>query len=247
MDNAIETLVAYLTSVLPGLILAALVIILVRHQPRLRIALYLAIFVLLRDAMTPNGIWTFGSQGFFWMRLDTNPAFLVLFGVACLGISLSLYYFDRDNRPLFRWRRGSIPIGLLWGLAGAAVVFAPFIVMYQFTPNEQRGGSVPHDILPAVFAFAFLGNLLEEALFRGYVLGYLMEQTTPLRAGVASGVIFSFCHIYLAITVTSAGYPLLVFTLWEGVIAGLIGARWGVLASTMTHGGAIFLLASGLF
>ena len=58
-------------------------------------------------------------------------------------------------------------------------------------------------------------------------------------------MVFAFCHVYLAMTVTGVGYPLLVFTLWEGVIAGLVGAN-GVLPSTVTHGGAIFLLSSGL-
>jgi hypothetical protein len=69
---------------------------------------------------------------------------------------------------------------------------------------------------------------------------------TPVTAGIASGVVFAFCHIYLATTVTDAGVNLLAFTLWEGIIAGLVGAKGGVLASTVTHGGAIFLLSSGL-
>ena len=52
-------------------------------------------------------------------------------------------------------------------------------------------------------------------------------------------------HITVS-TVTGVGYPLLLFTLWEGMIAGIVGARGGVLPSTLTHGGAIFLLSSGL-
>jgi hypothetical protein len=69
---------------------------------------------------------------------------------------------------------------------------------------------------------------------------------SPIKAGVSSGIVFAFCHIFLAITVTGIGYPLLVFTLWEGVIAGIVGARCGVIAATLTHGGAIFLLSSSL-
>ena len=68
----------------------------------------------------------------------------------------------------------------------------------------------------------------------------------PIEAGLASGVVFAFCHIFLATTMTGVGYSLLAFTLWEGVIAGVVGATWGVVPSTLTHGGAIFLLASGL-
>jgi CAAX protease family protein len=164
-----------------------------------------------------------------------------------MAISIALYILDRDNRPLFVWRRGSALAGLLWGIGGALVVVTPYVVAYQFVPIELRGGPVPQLALPAIFVFALLGNLLEEALFRGYVLGVLAQRMTPILAGIASGVVFSFCHIYLAATVTSVGLPVLVFTLWEGVIAGIVGAKCGVAFSTMTHGGAIFLLASGLF
>ena len=58
------------------------------HSPaecELRIVLYLSLFILLRDAMTPLGFWSFGQQEFFWMRLYRDPWFVVLFGIGCLG------------------------------------------------------------------------------------------------------------------------------------------------------------------
>ena len=39
---------------------------------------------------------------------------------------------------------------------------------------------------------------------------------------------------------------MLAYALWEGIIARLVASRHGVLSSTVTHGGAIFLLSSGL-
>ena len=246
MNPTLDTFLLFVVRVGPGLILATLMLFLVRREPRLRIVLYLAAFILLRDAMTPLGLWSFGNRGFFWIRLHTDPAFLVVFGLLCFGLSLGLYYLDRANQSLFKWTRGNVPFGLLWGIAGAAVVVAPFVAIYQFTAIEARGGLVPVQNIPAIFAFALLGNLLEEALFRGYVLGHLEESRSPLKAGVSSGVVFAFCHIYLATTVTGIGYPLLVFTLWEGIIAGIVGAKGGVIPATLTHGGTIFLLSSGL-
>jgi hypothetical protein len=200
----------------------------------------------LREAMTPLGLWSFGRDGFFWIRLDRDPCFLVVFGAACLAISLGLYFLDRENRDLLQWTRGNIPLGLIWGIGGAAVVVAPFAAIYQYTPIDLRGGIVPAKLLPAILAFALLGNLLEEALFRGYVYGLLAKTVPPIKAGIASGVVFAFCHAFLATTVTGIGCPLLVFTLWEGVIAGIVGAKAGVVPSSVTHGRAIFLLASGL-
>ena len=246
MIEALELLVAYLLRVWPGLLLGAAMLLLARDRPRLRIVLYVALFILLRDAMTPLGLWSFGAAGFFWIRLHSNPWFLALFGVASLGFTLSLYHFDAANRPLLPLERRSSWQGLVLGMGGALLVVAPLALIYAGTPVAARGGGVPRAHLPAILIFALLGNLWEEALFRGYVYGLLARDHSPMQAGVASGVVFAFCHIFLAITVSDVGYPLLAFALWEGVIAGLVGAKHGVLPATLTHGGAIFLLTSGL-
>jgi hypothetical protein len=246
MNATLDTIATYLVRLAPGLILGAIMLFLARREARVRIVVYLALFILLRDAMTPLGLWSFGPQGFFWIRLHDDPGFLVLFGVACLGLSFGVYYLDRDNRSLVQWTRGRKPLGLLWGIAGTVVVVAPLAVAYQYTPVQSRGGQVPLHNIPAILVFALLGNLLEEVLFRGYVYGLLARKMAPIQAGIASGVVFAFCHIYLASTVSGIGYPLLVFTMWEGMIAGIVGAKSGVLPATLTHGGAIFLLSSGL-
>jgi uncharacterized protein len=246
MNPTLDMIAAHMLRVTPAFALAALVIYFTRQHARLRIVVYLAMFVLLRDTMTRPDMWSFGSQGFFWIRLSSDPWFLIAAGISCLAASVGLYYLDRDNQPLFRWVRGNLALGLLWGLGGVLVIIAPFAISYQYTPIEARGGTVPLQLLPAVLCFAILGNLFEEALFRGYVFGFLAEQATPIRAGLVSGIVFAFCHIFLAISVTNVGYPLLVFTLWEGVITGMVGAKGGVIPATLTHGGTIFLLSSGL-
>jgi membrane protease YdiL (CAAX protease family) len=246
MNPTLELVAGYFARVTPGLVLGALMLVLARREARLRIVLYLALFTLVRDALTPLGLWSFGTQGFFWIRFHSDPWFLVMFGASSLGITLAVYYLDRENRPLVRWTRGKALAGFLWGLGGAVVVVVPLMIVYRFTPIESRGGQVPLQNVPAILVFALLGNLLEEILFRGYVSGWLAQRMAPVRAGVASGVVFAFCHIFLALTVTGVGYPMLVFCLWEGVIAGVVGAKAGVLSSTLTHGGAIFVLSSGL-
>jgi membrane protease YdiL (CAAX protease family) len=237
----------YLTRLAPALVLLAAMLFLARRDAPLRIVIYIAGFVLLRDAMTPLRLWSFGREGLFWIRLHHDPWLLLAFGTSCAAMSFAVYLLDRENRNLFRWTRGNTASGLLWGVGGACLVVAPLVFAYQFTPLETRGGYVPRSLLPALLFFGLAGNLLEEAIFRGYVLGRLLLTRSPLAAGAASGIVFAFCHIFLATTVTNVGYPLLAFTLWEGVIAGMVGAKYGVAFSTITHGGAIFLLASGLF
>src|SRR4051812_12681173 len=91
--HAVLTTELYLSRVTPALILGAILLFLARREPKLRIVSYLALFILLRDAMTPLGLWSFGAQGFFWIRLHDDPGFLIVFAVTCLGTTLAIYFF----------------------------------------------------------------------------------------------------------------------------------------------------------
>jgi len=73
MNPTLETMAIYLARVAPGLIAGAMMLFLARREAQLRIVLYPALFVLLRDTMTPLGLWSFGRQGFFWIRLHSDP------------------------------------------------------------------------------------------------------------------------------------------------------------------------------
>ncbi|WP_017255798.1 CPBP family intramembrane glutamic endopeptidase, partial [Pseudomonas tolaasii] len=84
---------------------------------------------------------------------------------------------------------------------------------------------------------------LEEVLFRGFLQGYLEQQVSPLRAALISGVAFAACHTFLALSVTQLGWPVLLFTLIEGLACGLVRMRYGVLPAIITHGTAILLIA----
>lgn len=245
MQYTIMMLMEYLSRLAPALAIGLLVFLLARPKSFERIVLYLALFVLLRDAMTPLGLWSFGSRAFFWIRINNDVIFLVLFGIFSGGIVAAMYFFDRENRWLLQFFRGNKITGSIIGAASALVVAAPLFVIYRTVPIEGRGGMVPVAVMPGLLVFALLGNLLEEVLFRGYMLGLLERRFSPVKAGVLSGAVFAFCHVFLATTVTGA--PLLVFTLWEGIIAGIVGVRYGIVPAALTHGGAVFLLSSGLF
>jgi hypothetical protein len=247
MQSGLDHVVAYLSRIAPGLVLGGVMLALARRARRARIVLYLALFVLLRDAMTPLGLWSLGTAGFFWLRMIEVPAFLVAFGLGSLAITVGLALFDRPNRVSLRWMKEGPIEGALVGLLGAAIVALPLVLAYRSTPIALRGGAVAPGLLPSLLVFAILGNLLEETLFRGYVMEELALTMGTMRAAVASGVVFAFCHVFLAITVTDTGAALLLFTLWEGIVAGVVGSRYGILPATLTHGGAVFILASGLF
>jgi len=239
-------LLAYLLRLLPGVVVLVLfLLVLPRKLVEFRLLAYVFLFLLCRDAMTPRGLW--GITPDVVIRLSRDPAVLVLLGVVSVAAVFLINFTEPELGRLFVWFKGNAGVGVLSGTAAGFLVAVPVLLYQRTLPPEAQGQSVPRANLVPLFWFCLTGNFLEEALFRGYFQGYLERQVTPLRAALLSGVFFSACHVFLATTVTEVGWPLLVFTLYEGVVAGLVRSRFGVLASTLGHGGAIFLLASGLF
>lgn len=243
-----EQLLDYIQRTAPGAVLIALVFILVRPTKHVRVVLYILTFVLLRDAMTPSSLWSLGvTNGVPWIRLFPSHLFLLGMGFSSLSLVALLVVLDKENSRgvvFLRQDRG-MPAWLAAAL-GLAILLAPIFLSYQGIGIDERGGVVDTQLVGSILVFALFGNLLEELLFRGYVYKYFRQKDVDLRAGVISGFVFAACHVFLATTVTSVGLPILLFTLWEGVICGIVGARYGILPAAAVHGGAIFMLTSGL-
>ena len=241
MNEGMELLATYNMRMAPGLLVFALCLLLLpRAAIGLRIALYIAIFILVRDAMTPTGLWSFDG-----LRISFfNDTFvLATLGIASvLGVAF-LVAVEKGMRPLLVWRRGPLVEGGLVGLAAGAIIgfgaaslsgFAPMI--WDFTPAFIFG----------LVILVYGGNLLEEVLFRGYLQGRLEQVVTPVRAAFLSGLFFAACHSFLAITVTNIGWPILAFTAVEGIACGFVRLRYGIWAAALTHGTVILLVAMPL-
>ncbi|MEQ8268161.1 MAG: CPBP family intramembrane glutamic endopeptidase [Parvibaculum sp.] len=239
MLDGTEILWTYNMRMAPGLVAFALCLALLpRAAVGLRIALYIAIFILVRDAMTPVGLWSFDE-----LRISffDNAFVLALLGTTSVLGVVFLVSVERDLRPLLVWRKGSlaaggavgIGAGLVIGLGGASLSgFSPLLP--DFAPGFVLG----------LVILAYGGNLLEEVLFRGYLQGRLEQIVTPIRAALLSGLVFAACHSYLAITVTDGGWPILAFTAVEGIACGFVRLRHGIWAAALTHGTAILLIAA---
>ena len=50
------------------------------------------------------------------MRLHPDPWLLLALGSSCAAMSLLAYFLDAANRPLVRWTRGNVPLGLALGV-----------------------------------------------------------------------------------------------------------------------------------
>lgn len=245
--SIVEILVAYSLRITPGLVLLAAVFMLVpTKQVLMRIMVLILGFVLMRDAMTPEGLWQFGiTDTAVWIRFINDPwILLVLAGMS--GLIVYGLQLIPSLKKLVRWGDLRDPKIYLVGITGAIAVAAPFVLLAQPVDMAQRGGEVAGAVVLAVLVMALVGNLLEELLFRGYLQSFFEKHTTALRAALISGVTFAAAHTYLASTVTDLGWPLLAFVLLEGLTCAFIYLRCGLVASALTHGLAIFILASGL-
>lgn len=267
-----DVMLTYGLRVAPGIVaLLLLLTALPRKAAGVRITVYIAIFIVIRDAMTPIGLWSFGTEGVFWIRFTDSLPLLLMIAAGSGIIAAAMLLAEPQWRARIEWLRRTqgrpspqgrpntpqnprylhtarnLTLGLPAGLVGAALTAAPLLLVYTTVPIELRGGTVAPVLRPGVIAVALIGNFYEELLFRGFLQDYLQTEigTSRLSAALISGIAFAAGHSFLAVTVTSVGAPLLLFALYEGIIAGLVRMRWGLLPAVLSHGGAILLLTGG--
>ncbi|AVT41539.1 CPBP family intramembrane glutamic endopeptidase [Plantactinospora sp. BB1] len=242
-------LLGYLLRIAPGLTLVTGCLLLTRRQrdPLLSIVLLILGFVLIRDAMTPLGLWRLGTVGGLapWLRFSTDTALLAALGVATLALTATVLAGDRRLRALVPRQRPDLA-GVGLGIAGAALAAGPVLAIASHWPPVDRGGTVAHSAIPVILFFCLAGNLFEEVLFRGLLQSRLAQLTSPVRAALLSGLFFGACHSFLASTVTDLGWPLLAFTAWEGLVCAFLRLRHGLTPAVLAHGLAIAALATGL-
>lgn len=245
-----DLLIEYTLRIFSGIVLlSSIYFLLPKRESLFKIFLYLFGFILMRDAMTPLGLWEFGADGMIiWLRFIESPFILSVLGVFSLFLSILLYNTHSDElKNSLNWFTSSKLKTLLLSILMSIVVVLPFIAPYFSVPIEQRGGSIPLSLFPFLLLFALLGNFMEELLFRGFLQHYLKKQKIGKKKRILlSGLIFSMGHIFLALTVTSLGSIILLFTLWEGLICAAMHEKYGLISATLTHGLAIFILSAGV-
>ena len=236
LEEGLSRLSAYLLYLTPGFLLCALWFWLTpKHQAGMRILVLLLTFVLLRDAMTPQGLWSLSDQ--VQIAFIANSLVLAALGLLSLALIALLARVAPELWALLVWRRGNVGLGLLLGLLAGLAIGLP-LRLYQGNGFEVSGLW-----FGGLLVLAYGGNALEEVLFRGMLQGHLEQHTSALRAALSSAVAFAACHAFLALSVTQVGWPILAFTLIEGLVCALLRMRYGILAAIAAHGTAILLIA----
>ena len=248
MYNArVSQLIDYLVRVTPGFALGlALLGLIPRTLAGARLCIHIGLFILVRDAMTPVGLWRIGTGPAFWLRLASDPAVLIALALASLGLVIGTKQLEPSLARSIVWWQGSRPLAALAGLGCALLIALPVIALAYGVPIDARGGAVPPTVLVPLLIFSLCGNAYEELLFRGFLQGWLTQHTSAGRAVLLTGLAFAFGHVYLASTVTGAGVLVLAFTAYEGLICAELRRRFGLWSAVLAHGGGIFIVATGL-
>lgn len=230
---------------IPGLLLFSILLLFLRHASRsIRLWLYILAFILIRDSMTPTGLWSIGADPVFWLRFAADGVLLLILAAGSLVMSLAIMAFERGKGPSPAWFTTGRFSAVGMGVAGALAAAGPVLLFRIGILPGELGGPFPLALAPALLAVTLAGNLLEELLFRGYLYDELVNQgLSGLGAAVASGVAFGFCHVFLAFTVTSVGVPLLLFAVWEGILCGLLRCRYGLFSAVIAHGLGVAFIA----
>lgn len=240
--ETLQLFASYLIHLAPGMaLLGALFALLPRSQKGLRIATLLLLFILLRDGMTREGFWAVGGAA--PIAFTGRTGLLWALGLAAAALVPAIRAADRALTAPVVWWRGHPALGIASALAGALILAAPTLLIWGSRPSLM---ATPPSWLTGLAAIACGGNLLEEYLFRGLLQSHLEPRLGPPRAAATSAVAFAACHVFLALNLTTAGWPLLAFTLAEGMVCALIRLRHGLAPAVVAHGTLIFLIARPL-
>lgn len=193
----LELVSSYSVRVAPGLLVAAVFLsLLPRRLIEMRMFAYILAFILVRDTITPLGLWWFGAGWVPWLRMNSEPALVLMVGSICFGVAIAMNAVEPDLRRLIVWFRGDKWLALAGGLGGALAVFLPFIAIYAPIPMADRGGPVDLAHWLPLAVMCLLINFYEETLFRGYLQGYLEARVSLVHAALLSGVAFALgAHI----------------------------------------------------
>ena len=238
----LTSLLAYLLAITPAfLVCGALLLAVPRDVPLLRVLVHILFFVLARDAMTAHGYWHVAAGG---LRFTAPPPVLLALGALSLALVAGICWLEKSARAHLRWTGGQPARSALLGVAGAALIVLLASMLKGLTGLPSLPPVAP-SLWPLLLLFALAANCYEELLFRGLLQQQLQAWLPAWRAALVSGLLFGLCHAFLATTVTRVGAPILVFTVIEGVVAGLVYCRAGLLGAALAHGLAIFALAAG--
>ncbi|HYW94025.1 MAG TPA: type II CAAX endopeptidase family protein, partial [Bacteroidales bacterium] len=124
------------------------------------------------------------------IKIPLTLAGFYLFASRVIGVKGEDVYLTGFNRRIFLW--------LIGGIVITGVAFILIIFMARPGVFERIGNLPARSIsyyIAATFALALSAAILEETLFRGYILGILEKKWNAAIAIVTPSVLFGLLHL----------------------------------------------------
>lgn len=231
------TLINYATHLTPGVLLFGLWFRLTpRALPAIRIFILLAAFVLMRDVMTPLGMWALTSQ--VQIAFTRNAFVLATLGGLSVLLIILLARIAPELWRLMRWTLGNPVVGVAVGLGVFARHAVAGLPRYRSVRDPRLLGLAAGHGGTGLWCQCVGGGAVSR-VFAGLsgATSHAVTGGLDQRRGV--------CGLpYLpGLERHSTGLAGVAFTLIEGLACALVRMRYGVLPATLTHGTAILLIA----
>lgn len=199
---------------------------------------FLALALVWLVSWLPIGLYL-GDPDFVLTTVSRGSVYRQLYqGLLYCGLIAVFLDFWRRYAPELpkRGRPRELASYLLLGLVGAGVLkLALFALGARGLPSLPASGA--DWLLAAVSALAVA--IVEEAVFRGFVLGGMAQKWGAARAVVVSSLLFASVHLFRPGTVAfKLGYGIGLFLL--AVMLGRLAWRRSIAASAGFHAGVIF-------
>ncbi|MDO5634554.1 MAG: CPBP family intramembrane metalloprotease [Micrococcus sp.] len=190
--------------------------------------------------------------------LSAEPTTLLVLTLASALAALAVALVLRSRQRSVSWTGGTPLLAIALGLLGAAVLCVPGALLLGGVERLATYlGIEPLDHIVATSATGLLtlvplallclaAAAVPEVLFRGFLQAELEGHGPVWRAVLANAALYSSAYGVLALVVLATGWVPLAFTFAVGLVCALVSLRGGVLAATLAHGGAVFVLVSGL-
>jgi len=166
------------------------------------------------------------------IKIPLTLAGFYLFASRVIGVKGEDVYLTGFNRRIFLW--------LIGGIVITGVAFILIIFMARPGVFERIGNLPARSIsyyIAATFALALSAAILEETLFRGYILGILEKKWNAAIAIVTPSVLFGLLHLVgLSRFVFSDVLMLLLGGSLAGIMFGMIAWKSrNAYAASMVH------------
>ncbi len=167
---------------------------------------------------------------------------LALFGV--LFTILYVRWVECTTLKEIGWERRELKKNFLYGM-GAYIPLLGFIPLIVILTGLELSFAITWEKLVLAVGFGLvLGGFYEETMFRGIIQMHLRTSTSPQKTIFFTAFIFTATHIgYLPFTGYGVFY---VFVFAMGLLLSLLRERVGLVASTILHGGIVFLFILGI-